>query len=318
MTLNMEWLSKFFITHCLCVPSLFLFGQSDNSLLWKVSSSNHQHVSYLFGSIHTNDSLLNTFSDSWWEAFLSCNMLVGEVNATDQTEMAASITSALMQDKSLSDLYTPDEMDRVRNYLMQNMDSRSAMLVGKMKPFYILAALMEAPGTEGPYDQVMDIRLQRIAVGNNMKVEGLESTKEQAASIDAIPLNEQAKMLLEYIDAQDPEKLKSMPDELQSMEVEMRKLESFYLQQNLDSLSSLLMAMEDMAPEMFVETLLDSRNDRFMKKLLPLIQTNEVFCVVGAMHLTGTSGLIAALRREGYRIEPVQFSFTSSKLERKE
>lgn len=292
-----------------------LFAQSqDNSLLWKITGPEEQYTSYLFGSIHSNDSLLNTFSDEWWRAFLSCQVLAGEVNSTDPKEMLASLENSMMKDTSLSDLYTPDEFSRVKKYLYDHLDSRSVMVVGRMKPFYIMASIMEMPTNEGPYSQVMDIRLQALANQNKMKVVGLESTAEQSKSIEVISLKDQAAMLLEFIDAQDPERIQLNPPKTPVMQEDMERLENAYLDQNLDSLNVMMGEMDEMMPSEFSESLLGKRNERFVANLLPLLQTNNVFCAVGAMHLAGPEGMIAMLKKRGYKVEPIKFTFTESKL----
>ncbi|MBX7052288.1 MAG: TraB/GumN family protein [Flavobacteriales bacterium] len=294
-----------------------VFARSqENSLLWKITSPSTSNTSYLFGSIHSNDSLLNTFSDAWWEAFLSCHVLAGEVNSTDPAEMMASFEHALMKEKTLAELYKPEEFERIKNYLFAHLDQQSLMVVSRMKPFYIMASIMEAPSGEGPYDQVMDIRLQTVAHNNKMKVVGLESTVEQAKSIESISIEEQAVMLLEFVDAQDPERQKELPAALQDLEGEMKKLQEFYLQQNLDSLSQMMTQFDTSMPAQFSEALLDQRNERFIQNLLPLIEKERVFCAVGAMHLPGESGMIALLRKRGYQIEPVRFTFTASALKK--
>src|SRR5687768_2392876 len=79
-----------------------------NALLWEVTTEENDHVSYLFGSMHTNDSLANTFSKSWWTAFDNCNVLAGEVNGTGDLDIQSAIGSAMMKDTVLSDLYTDE------------------------------------------------------------------------------------------------------------------------------------------------------------------------------------------------------------------
>ena len=55
--------------------------------------------------------------------------------------------------------------------------------------------------------------------------------------------------------------------------------------------------------------LLDGRNAAWLPRLLPVVAEGNAFVAVGALHLVGESGLIAALEREGYtatRLEPAQ------------
>ncbi len=273
------------------------FGQSqtDQSLLWKVSKKGNPHTSYLFGSIHSNDSTLNTFDKHWWKAFKSCKTFAGEVNFSDPQELMASFSASMMKDVSLSELYTPEEFKRVQSFILASMDPASAMMVTRLKPFYIMAAIMELPSGDGPYTEIMDIRLQNLAKENNQEIIGLESVTEQAAAVDVISLQEQAKMLLEFV------------DNGAESDQELEKMEEFYLQQNLDSLAEMETKIE--APGVLMESILDGRNQKFLTKLLPYIEDTSVFCAVGALHLPGDSGMIAQLRKRGYSVEVVKFRF---------
>jgi uncharacterized protein YbaP (TraB family) len=271
---------------------------AQQNLLWKITHPKDDKVSYLFGSIHTNDLLLNTFDGTWWKAFNSCSVFAGEVDATSPTGMMEALNAGMLKDTTLADLYTEEEMTKVRNYVLSKLDPAMAMVIMRMKPFYIMAALVQMPDGKGPFSEVMDIRLQTLAKQSSMKVVGLESSVEQASSVASMSLKEQAKMLLEFIEQGD----KSAH--------ELKVLEGYYHRQDLDSMVVMAMTMEsnNFSPEA-MEALIEKRNERFMERLLPHLKENNVFCAVGAMHLPGERGMLAMLRREGYHVEPVPFEF---------
>ena len=51
--------------------------------------------------------------------------------------------------------------------------------------------------------------------------------------------------------------------------------------------------------------LLEDRNARWIGQLETLFQDGPCLVAVGAVHLVGVDGLIAALRRDGYTVEAV-------------
>jgi uncharacterized protein YbaP (TraB family) len=281
---------------------LFLFTacttSAQQNLLWKISHPKDNKVSYLFGSIHTNDSLLNTFDSNWWSAFKSCSVFAGEVDATNPSGMMEALNAGMLKDTALTDLYTEEEMTKVRNYVLSKLDPATAMIIMRMKPFYIMATLVQMPDGKGPFTEVMDIRLQTLAKQSGMKVVGLETSMEQASSVASMGLKEQAKMLLEYIEHGD------------TSTQELKVLEEYYHRQQLDSMVTMTTKIEsnDFSPEV-MEALIEKRNERFLQRLLPYLKENNVFCAVGAMHLPGERGMLAMLRREGYNVEPVPFEF---------
>ncbi len=271
------------------------YAQTEQSLLWKVTKDGNVNTSYLFGSMHTNDSLANTFSKEWWNALKSCNALATEVDLTNPKELMASMNVAMMKDTVLADLYSEEEMKEVDAFIKKTFDPFTATFTVRMKPFFILAAAMEKPMEDSPYKMLMDMRLQGIAKDNGKEVIGLETFAQQAASIDVVSLKEQAILLLDYARGG------------RDMEGELDSIMKHYLAQNLDSLLADATMMD--YPEKLMKSLIEIRNARFMVNLLPHLTEKRVFCVVGAMHLVGPTGLIEQLKKNGYLVEPVAFRF---------
>ena len=148
-------------------------GQSDQSLLWKVTRPDSDRISYLFGSMHTNDSLANSFSESWWNAFNQCNVLAAEVDLVDTTDAALVLQSVMMKDTVLSDLYTDENFKIVKRLIEKEFDPFYASMLNGIKPFYILALIMEKPQNNETFETVMDVRVQLLAREMRKNVIGL-------------------------------------------------------------------------------------------------------------------------------------------------
>lgn len=52
--------------------------------------------------------------------------------------------------------------------------------------------------------------------------------------------------------------------------------------------------------------LIATRNEEWMKNILPMIHEDSSLIAVGVGHLIGVNGLIAKLRDLGYRVEPMR------------
>ncbi len=273
----------------------FCQAQTPNHLLWKISEKGSKKASYIFGSMHTNDSLANTFSSEWWKAFESCEVVVGEVNATDMSGMLEGMSAVMMQDTTLEDLYTPEEYKQVSDFIDSRLDDLTGGFAKMMKPFFIMALIMEQPEDKGPYNQVMDIRLQTLATEKKKEIVGLETMKEQTESVAVVDLKEQAKMLLELVQNFD------------SPEYNIDKMLDIYYTQSLDALQEYAIKFE--YPDELMTSLLDGRNKKFVERLIPHLRKGKVFCMVGALHLPGKNGMLEMLRANGFVVEPVEFHF---------
>ncbi|MGM9782579.1 MAG: TraB/GumN family protein [Paludibacteraceae bacterium] len=52
--------------------------------------------------------------------------------------------------------------------------------------------------------------------------------------------------------------------------------------------------------------LVGERNDAWVRQLPKLMSEQPCFVVVGALHLAGENGLVALLRKAGYKVKPVK------------
>lgn len=167
----------------------------------------------------------------------------------------------------------------------------------RMKPWAVLA-LLEARG-ENAGDASMDVRLQRMAAAAGKRMLHLETLEQQLQALDCVPAEEHAQVLAERL-------RKSW-----ILRIESAEAMAFYRSRNLDAWLASIDRMEGLdPPARAVEQrarlcLLEERNARWIGPLETLFQEGGGFVAVGAVHLVGSDGLIARLRRDGYTVEPV-------------
>ena len=94
---------------------------------------------------------------------------------------------------------------------------------------------------------------------------------------------------------------------------EYRQLVDAYLAQDLPALIKEVSMVDESLPEetreKFVDAFLRQRNQRFMERLKPHLQTKSCFIAIGAAHLFGPDGMLALFDRAGYEVIPVPFKF---------
>jgi uncharacterized protein YbaP (TraB family) len=165
----------------------------------------------------------------------------------------------------------------------------------RMKPWSVLA-LLEARG-ERSGEATLDARLQRMAQASGKRLVHLESLEQQLQALDCVPAGEHALVLRERL-------LASWVLRIESAEAMAhyrgRNLDAWLANiDRMDGLGELARATEQRARR----CLLEERNARWIGQLETLFQDGPCFVAVGAIHLVGQDGLIAALRRNGYRVE---------------
>lgn len=165
----------------------------------------------------------------------------------------------------------------------------------RMKPWSVLA-LLEARGETGS-EATMDARMQRMASGAGKRVLHLETLEEQLKALDCVPAGEHSRVLDERLRAS------------WILRIESAQAMAWYRARNLEAWLADIDRMEGLSDEAKAieqrsrRCLLEDRNARWIGQLETLFQDGPCLVAVGAVHLVGGEGLIAALRRDGYTVE---------------
>jgi uncharacterized protein YbaP (TraB family) len=165
----------------------------------------------------------------------------------------------------------------------------------RMKPWSVLA-LLEARGEAGG-EATMDARLQRIAAASGKRVMHLESLEQQLQALDCVPAAEHVRVLDERLRAS------------WILRIESAQAMAWYRARNLEAWLADIDRMEGLSDEARAieqrarRCLLEDRNARWIGQLETLFQEGPALAAVGAVHLVGKDGLLAALRRDGYLVE---------------
>jgi uncharacterized protein YbaP (TraB family) len=135
--------------------------------------------------------------------------------------------------------------------------------------------------------------LMKIAKEDKKEIKGLETIQFQASVFDSIPYEWQAKELLKNIDS------------FSVYKNEFETMLRFYKNQQLDSIKN-LMGKSESGEEKYDDLLLNNRNKNWVKQLKQIMKNESVFVAVGTGHLVGEKGLISLLKKEGYKVEPLE------------
>lgn len=266
-----------------------------NTLLWKISGKGLQTPSYLYGTIHMICGSDAGLSDSLINAIAKCDEVYLEIDMDNIFEMLGAIKSLqMLGDTTLEDLYTADEYEKVKAYFEKNSSMIPFTMLQKFKPM-LASSLLEQKGMQ--CDDAVAIEQVIMGEANKSKkpIKGLETLKYQAGILDKIPYKMQAMQLLNYID--------STNAGVENKETEM--MMEAYKSQDLENLEKMMMKSEPGMME-YYEILLFARNRNWIVKLKDLLPKKSLVIAVGAGHLPGENGVINLLRKEGYKVTPVE------------
>jgi len=270
----------------------FVKQKNDNTLLWKVSGNGLKNPSFLFGTFHLLCKEDIHLSDQLKKAMKTSAKIYMEMDMDDPSTMLGGMLYMNMKnDTTLESLYTPEEYQRLKNYFSDTL-KMPVMLLQRAKPYFLVALLyprmMNCASPVGVEEELM-----KIAKEDKKEIKGLETIQFQASVFDSIPYEWQAKELLKNIDS------------FSIYKSEFETMLDFYKKQQLDSIKS-LMGKSESGEEKYDDLLLNNRNKNWVKQLKEIMKNESVFVAVGAGHLVGEMGLIKLLKKEGYKVEPLQ------------
>ncbi len=265
-----------------------LVQATEKGLFWQMESPSGQ-ISYLFGTIHTDDNRVTDFSPRILDALKSVDLFVME------TQPNSNPAYFSMTDGTLKTMLTEAEMDQVRTLTDFHVMHLEQVL--RMKP-WLLAVVFSQSKPQTPYAQ--DNLLMRGAEDFKKPVKGLETSEEHFGVVDSFSMSEQMLMLRAVLNKTEVEK-----------EHDFERLMAVYLKGSSDDILTLdaeitgTTLSKTLWQKLRVK-LLDERNVLMAQRAINLAKNQSVFVAVGAAHLAGENGLISAFKKAGYKLTRVK------------
>ena len=271
--------------------------KDNNTLLWKISGNGIEKPSYLFGTIHMlckEDAFL---SENLVKAIKNADRVYLELDMDNLFELLGIITKMKMKnDTTLADLLTPEEYEITKTYFEKNGSMLPFSTLETYKPLVASSMLMEASMVCD--EQVaMEQLIMEEAKKYGKRIDGLETMAYQMSVFDSIPYKVQAKELYKGIAGAGKGENEA--------EQEFKKMMKAYKEQNLEKLGEMI-SKNDEGMMQYEDILLYNRNRNWVEKLKTLLKEKVLLVAVGAGHLPGEKGVIELLRKEGYKVTPVE------------
>lgn len=266
--------------------------QPPKNFLWKVESK--ENTVYLLGSIHVLKQNNYPLAPTIYNAFNQCPTIMFEV---DLGELSSPMAQLQMLTKglyitgdTLKSVLSPERYEAAKALMAER--GHNIENFNRMKPWMAATAVtaleLQKIGFEGEYG--VDRHIFDQAQESKVDIVGLETVEYQLGLFDNLPLKVQEYFLLQSL-----EDLKDIEGRIQAM---VKAWEAG----DVPALEELLAGMEEY-PELY-QALVVTRNLNWLPQIEQRLQKRgPVFVVVGAMHLLGEEGLLAALARKGYRVQ---------------
>lgn len=269
---------------------------STKTILWEIKGEGIKNPSYLFATIRVQDKSIKQFDSIAEQKILECNAFALEV-IVDLVPPAVLRSLVLMQNNNLEKILTKEDFSFVqKKYKLYTGLSLGAF--SKMKPFFLYAQLMKYEFPKD-YKESFDTQLLAFAKKNKKRIIELEEFNNQVKSIDKIPLQTQAHMLL--FGLKNPNLIKKNFEDVLDA----------YLQKDMNTVFKLT-TDTTLIPSQFIECFFSERNEKICNNIIMNIKQQSTFIVLAAANLMGEKGVFQLLRSKGYSIKPIPISYSSA------
>jgi uncharacterized protein YbaP (TraB family) len=282
----------------LLIAFFFLFPQaygqaqqSNKSLLWRISSKEMKQPSFLFGTIHLICPADYTWTDKMQQSLKQAEAICLEMDM-DAPGIYQQIALGMVDTsgKTLKDYFTEEEYKLMARYMADSMGMDIAVFA-KMKPAALQTMLVgQSFDCENPVSYENNIMQE--AQHDKKEILGLEMVAEQLDLFDNLPADSVVKELLELVQGKDESK------------EDYSQLVAAYKNQDLPALHELI--QKSGAKDFDLGGFLDTRNEKWVPRMVEKMDQRAIFFAVGAGHLWGENGLISLLRKQGYVVEPIK------------
>lgn len=274
-------------------------------IFWKIEKDGLA-PSYLLGTMHVSDPRVLKMPLGAAEAHSKAKAIIIESDEVIDEKKAMAAMLAKPELMMLTDGSTIDSLlpkDDVA-LLEAGLKARGVPLsaVSRMRP-WMLMALVSVPACElarkAQNVAFLDKKIAEQATAEGKPVKGLETLEEQAAALNAIPIELHLKSLIETI------KLGKRVDDV------FETLTEVYLSGDIGLAMPMLKAVapdgtEDEAGYGDFENLVVSKRNHVMAdRAAPILGQGGAFMAVGALHLPGEEGLVELFRKQGFKVTAV-------------
>jgi uncharacterized protein YbaP (TraB family) len=266
---------------------------TNKHFLWRLQSP--KNTVYFLGSIHAMRPGDYPLPPVIQKAFKQASALVLEINLT---KLNPTVTRQMMfakglytKGKTLKDGLPPRTYQRLRK-MTQRLGFDFERFKA-MKPWLASLVMLSTELKKAGYAAAdgIDMHFARLAAQAHKRIIGLETLQYQVGILAGLPKSIQQELLLQSL------------QEASQFKAEMGRLTKAWKAGDADRMTAIMHKDFHGFPQVY-QRLIVKRNRRWLPKLEKLIgRDKDYFVVVGALHLVGKDGLIAQLRKDGYKVK---------------
>jgi uncharacterized protein YbaP (TraB family) len=271
-------------------------------LLWRIEGRTN---SWLFGTIHLNDPLVARLAPPVADALAKSDAVFCEVKMDPVTMVSAAMR--MFSDGETLSQTLPADLQKAVNAELQRISPALSLAAFDTMRVWALAMTISVLEDQMKHagGKPLDLLIYEAAVEQRKEAGGLETIDEQLGAMEKFTQAEQIAMLRSTLDG--------LVEARKQGRSPMKELRDAYLTGDLavihKTMNEWMATTKDKKLEKrFLDNLLHERNRLMRDRVLAKLKAapgKAHFFAVGAAHLYGEDGLVAELKKAGYKVTQV-------------
>jgi uncharacterized protein len=268
-------------------------GNDRKHPLWKISSKTN--TVYLLGSVHVLKQDAYPLDESIEKAYENSPRLFFEINFDQVDEQKIQqltmAKGAYYDGRTLKEVLSKQTYKLVKKRLAsQGLDIEK---FERFKPWLLALSIEVSEMQRLGFDpsKGVDKYFYEKAKKDKKEIDGFETAEYQLNLLGDMPAEMQEAILLKIM------------EDIDDVQKDVNVIIEAWKSGNVEALDTVLLKSFESFPDMYQKLVAD-RNKNWMPKIESLIgQKENVMIIIGAAHLVGKDGILAALKQKGYLVE---------------
>ena len=246
-----------------------------------------ENPSYLFGSMHVRDQRAFQGMEKVHSCIEACEALALEIDLSQDHEWTDPALLQFPDGGSLRDHLRPHIFERLRKSILKAFQI-DLNFFGPFIPLALVEIISERI-MQSDHPTFLDAYLCDYATQLGKTTLGLETRDSQQALLLRIPMEAQLKMLLEI--GRNPHHYRSL----------LNHMTQLYQKGDLRALHK----VSRKSAGGLRKWMLFDRNRVMANRIYSFMQSQSLFCAVGAAHLWGGKGVLRLLKQQGVKVKAI-------------
>lgn len=258
-----------------------------SSVLYRIVRRDDPGEHYVFGTMHLNNEDAYTHADLAKKYIQSTDYYYAEMDLFAAEQNSLIHHFLLPEGQTLKDLFLPRHYQKIERIISKSFNIDISLL-DRFIPFQVQTMLSESL-LRGSNAAPLDYYLWKFASEEGKNMGGVESLDAQIKVLQQIPSAYQIKSL------------KSVCKNVQTFKQKMETLSNAYRKGDVQ----LIYRLSKKQTGSLRKLLIEDRNIYMGQKIFDSLSLGPSFFAVGAGHLYGNTGVLAALKRQKCKVTAV-------------